>query len=165
SSLTFKGPVTPGGPEVTLSGTAEEIYAKVLEINPSYDPWAFPDFRANQAAKGVTKAAWGASFTNGSMGTDKNITSRDTGLKKRAETNCSWGAWVSASCAMVACEHTCGTSLCNNNDFSIHVDCQDIATDMTRILKECGQEVFGGRLTRVRGALDFGDHYTAVGQC
>lgn len=38
----FIGPVTVGGPDVKLYGTAKEIYEQILEINPAYNP-DFPD--------------------------------------------------------------------------------------------------------------------------
>ncbi|KFY46403.1 hypothetical protein V495_02494 [Pseudogymnoascus sp. VKM F-4514 (FW-929)] len=36
--ITRVGPITPGGPNVTLTGTAESIYNQILKLNPSYDP-------------------------------------------------------------------------------------------------------------------------------
>ena len=36
NGITFKGPVVKGGPEMTFVGTAEEIYNKVIAINPNY---------------------------------------------------------------------------------------------------------------------------------
>ncbi|KFX85987.1 hypothetical protein O988_09823 [Pseudogymnoascus sp. VKM F-3808] len=35
------GPVTPGGPDVTLTGTAKSIYEQILVLNPSYNPADF----------------------------------------------------------------------------------------------------------------------------
>ncbi len=36
ADLMFKGPAFPGGENVTLSGSAEDIYKQLLEINPNY---------------------------------------------------------------------------------------------------------------------------------
>ncbi|KFY18835.1 hypothetical protein V491_04686 [Pseudogymnoascus sp. VKM F-3775] len=39
--MTSVGPITPGGPDVTLSGTAKSIYEQILALNPSYNPVDF----------------------------------------------------------------------------------------------------------------------------
>jgi hypothetical protein len=53
--MTFTGPLTVGGPNVTLTGTAESIWGQLLEKNPNYDPWAFPEYQSRMAAKGITR--------------------------------------------------------------------------------------------------------------
>lgn len=53
--LEFHGAITPGGPEVHLSGTAETIYKQVLELNPEYDPWQFPEHVEYMKSLGITK--------------------------------------------------------------------------------------------------------------
>ncbi len=53
--MTFAGHAIVGGPNVTLTGTAQSIYEQLLEINPSYNPWAFPKYREQMARKGFTQ--------------------------------------------------------------------------------------------------------------
>lgn len=53
--LEFHGVITPGGAEVNLSGTAENIYKQVLELNPEYDPWQFPEHVQYMESFGITK--------------------------------------------------------------------------------------------------------------
>jgi len=53
--MQFHGPITPGGPEVQLSGTAKEIYEQILVLNPDYDVFAFPDSAKKLADSGVTR--------------------------------------------------------------------------------------------------------------
>lgn len=53
--MEWEGPVFVGGPEVTLHGTAKSIYEQILKLNPSYDPWLFPDYVAEMAAEGINK--------------------------------------------------------------------------------------------------------------
>lgn len=59
-SMTFTGPLQVGGPNVTLTGTAESIYHKIVELNPSYDAWQFPEYRSKMAALGLTQDTLGA---------------------------------------------------------------------------------------------------------
>ncbi|KAJ3940776.1 hypothetical protein N0V92_013900, partial [Colletotrichum tropicale] len=53
--LTFIGQAFIDGPNVTLTGTAETIYHQLLEINPAYNEWDFPEYRERMGALGFTK--------------------------------------------------------------------------------------------------------------
>lgn len=59
-SMTFTGPLHVGGPNVTLTGTAESIYHKIVELNPLYDAWQFPEYRSKMVALGLTQDILGA---------------------------------------------------------------------------------------------------------
>lgn len=52
--MEFTGPVFVGGDDVTLSGTAEEVYNQIIELNPEYDARDFPDTNGYLAADGLT---------------------------------------------------------------------------------------------------------------
>jgi hypothetical protein len=54
--MEFVGPITPGGPDVTLSGSAKDIYEQILELNPSYDVFDFPDYAADLESQGYSKS-------------------------------------------------------------------------------------------------------------
>ncbi|KAK2017033.1 hypothetical protein LZ32DRAFT_614896 [Colletotrichum eremochloae] len=41
SEMTFIGPVTVGGPDVTLQGDASSIYGQILALNPTFDANTF----------------------------------------------------------------------------------------------------------------------------
>jgi hypothetical protein len=79
--MTFTGQITVGGPNVTFTGTAESIWAQVLEKNPKYDPWEFPEYRQRMASKGITRETQNERFHRGP--TPK----RDTLLSKRDAVN------------------------------------------------------------------------------
>ncbi|KAK5656037.1 hypothetical protein OQA88_5176 [Cercophora sp. LCS_1] len=64
AALTFSGPITPGGPTVNITGTAKSIYSNILELNPSYTPWDFADFRDYMTRKNITRDAWDLLFLN-----------------------------------------------------------------------------------------------------
>lgn len=53
--MEFTGPVTPGGSDVILYGTAQQIYEQILALNPTYDVWDFPDYAQDLEAQGITK--------------------------------------------------------------------------------------------------------------
>ena len=53
--LTFQGPAFPDGPNVTLTGTAKDVYEQLLAINPEYDAWQMPGYAEKMAQLGVTK--------------------------------------------------------------------------------------------------------------
>ncbi|KAI9369596.1 hypothetical protein BJX61DRAFT_545413, partial [Aspergillus egyptiacus] len=55
SDLVFTGPVYPGGPNITLTGTAQSIYEQLRKENPEYNAWAFPEYRERMAAMGITE--------------------------------------------------------------------------------------------------------------
>ncbi|KAK2874967.1 hypothetical protein FQN49_001900 [Arthroderma sp. PD_2] len=41
--MTYMGPITPGGENVTLLGDAREIHAQIMKLNPKFNPMDFPD--------------------------------------------------------------------------------------------------------------------------
>ncbi|KAM5499527.1 hypothetical protein McanMca71_002296 [Microsporum canis] len=41
SSMIYTGPIAPGGKNMTLEGTAEQIYYQILKLNPTYRPEDF----------------------------------------------------------------------------------------------------------------------------
>lgn len=53
--MEFVGPITPGGPDVTLSGSAKDIYDQIMELNPSYDVFDFPGYAEDLEAQGFTR--------------------------------------------------------------------------------------------------------------
>lgn len=56
AAMEFEGPITPGGPDVRLEGTAQQIYHQIMSLNPEYDVWNFPENVAEFEAQGLTKA-------------------------------------------------------------------------------------------------------------
>lgn len=54
--MEFVGPITPGSSDVTLYGTAEEIYGQIMQLNPSYNVWDFPEYSESLTADGFTTA-------------------------------------------------------------------------------------------------------------
>ncbi|KAI5860362.1 hypothetical protein GGS23DRAFT_581115 [Durotheca rogersii] len=179
ASLEFIGPVTPGGPNVTLYGTAKGIYEQIIKLNPEYDVFAFPENAAEFAAEGLTRE---------DIETSKNparslLASRD--LDKRGQYNCKIGKYVgnfntqcvegllylrrlgqswcgakARSCARVSCSHNCGMYLCSKLKKEKKVRCASIAKDISHIAGECGVRVGTSAFTvlRARGRKHFNSH-------
>ncbi len=57
--MTFEGPAFVGGPNVTLQGTAKDVYEQLRELNPNYDASEFPEYRERAAAAEIALAARG----------------------------------------------------------------------------------------------------------
>lgn len=55
SAMEFVGPITPGGPDVILSGSAKDIYEQIIELNPSYDVFEFPDYVDALESQGINR--------------------------------------------------------------------------------------------------------------
>lgn len=56
--MVYIGPVTPGGDNVTLEGSIQEIFHQILKLNPSYKPEDFhdaPDGHAHQVGTNLEK--------------------------------------------------------------------------------------------------------------
>jgi hypothetical protein len=53
--MTFTGPLTVGGKNVTITGTVESVWAQILEKNPKYDAWEFPEYRERMEEQGITR--------------------------------------------------------------------------------------------------------------
>ena len=134
----FEGPAFVGGRDIRIEGTAQSIYARLLEINPDYNPWDFADYQADMEAQGITKE----SQANQTSVAAAFASSDDSVLRKRDETKCEVGGksitnWHSEckeglrylhqlkgfcgaprgtdenKCKRVSCSNTCGLFLCN----------------------------------------------------
>lgn len=53
--MEFTGPLVVGGPNVTITGSAESIYKQIKTKNPAYDAWEFPEYQERMAAKGIKR--------------------------------------------------------------------------------------------------------------
>ncbi|KAL2880760.1 hypothetical protein SGCOL_003787 [Colletotrichum sp. CLE4] len=140
SEMTFTGPVTVGGPNVTLHGDASSIYEQILALNPSFNAEDFQESEGGLEARQTTNN-W----------------------------NCNSGTYVEAYYSQCANAINrlinLGTnycSLCNNRFIETSVYCSDIAVDMGIIVSKCGTVANGD--TRARGTLSFPSHYTFLTQ-
>ncbi|KAL0931306.1 uncharacterized protein CTRU02_214041 [Colletotrichum truncatum] len=180
AELSFTGPVTVGGPNVTLHGTADAIYQQILELNPAYDPWAFPEYAEGLTSRGFTK--------NDLTQRSPNSPIEGSLVSRQSNYDCSYGNWINGyysqcavalnqllllgsstcsapkgACARVSCSSSCSMYLCNTHTDKVDVQCWDIAGDMGTIVLRCGSDNGNGD-TRARGRKVFDNHYVALSQ-
>ncbi|CAG9947826.1 unnamed protein product [Clonostachys rosea f. rosea IK726] len=183
SIMDFVGPLTPGGPNVTLSGTAKEIYEQILELNPSYSVWDFDEYADDLEARGLTRED--IDVNNPSLKIRSSVMAELHGRDNELF-NCNIGsyvgnvwsqcgegfgylwnlgkAWCGAkakSCARVSCSHNCGMYLCSKLSKEKKVHCGNIANDMVKIAYECGSDVTTWAY-RARGQMQFSCHNTKL---
>ncbi|KAK1963803.1 hypothetical protein LY78DRAFT_716084 [Colletotrichum sublineola] len=178
SEMTFIGPVTVGGPDVTLQGDASSIYGQILALNPTFD--------ANTFGHSVAEAI-------DSVSAERSLDTRQTTTNNW---NCDNGVFVERyhsqcanaindlialgaarcvvapnSCARVSCSDSCSIYLCNNHTQVARgevfprgeIYCRDIAVNVGTIVGKCGSDNGNGD-TRARGSLDRRRHYTTLTQ-
>ncbi|GKT44629.1 uncharacterized protein ColSpa_04810 [Colletotrichum spaethianum] len=153
--MSFTGPVTVGGPNVTLHGDASSIYEQILALNPSFDARTFENHLSEHINGASVERSGPLMATKGNW-------------------NCNNGVSVEryySQCAN-AINHliTLGTSYCSvapstcARQFSqVSVYCRDIAVDMGIIVGKCGSDNGNGD-TRAKGSLHFTSHYTSLTQ-
>ncbi|KAF2789385.1 hypothetical protein K505DRAFT_253443, partial [Melanomma pulvis-pyrius CBS 109.77] len=162
SEMEWEGPVFVGGPEITLHGTAKSIYEQILKLNPSYDPWLFPDYLpAPLALRGLETRETGKF----NCGKGKEVGNYDTQclegwsyLRKLGNRMC--GAKKN-SCSRVSCSTNCGVYLCSTTGSEKKVKCGSLANDMAKISNECGHG-WGDSVWSVSGRLTFSKHYVQL---
>ncbi|KAF6816039.1 secreted protein [Colletotrichum musicola] len=160
--LEFTGPITVGGPNVTLSGTAESIYNQIMKLNPEYDGKDFGSSeydglneRGLEARQGNFDCGWGGRIGNWH-------TQCIESLRYLRDLGTAWCGAARGACARVSCSHGCGMFLCNTHNAHLNVHCGDIQKDMTAISDNCGRSL-GGQIWIVNGRRIFGSHYTGLG--
>ncbi|TDZ15193.1 hypothetical protein Cob_v011875 [Colletotrichum orbiculare MAFF 240422] len=158
SEMTFTGPVTVGGPDVTLQGDASAIHEQILALNPEYDAEDFsgPAERGLEARQSTTTCNFGTPV-------ERYYSQCASAITSLLVLGTSYCSVAPATCARVACSNSCSMYLCNNQFSGVSVYCQDIAADMGIIVSRCGVDNGNGD-TRARGQLSFTGHYTYLTQ-
>ncbi|KAK0627460.1 hypothetical protein B0T14DRAFT_136366 [Immersiella caudata] len=184
-TMKWIGPLSPdSNTTTTLYGTAESIYRQILSLNPSYSPWDFGDFRAEMAAKGITRDTMEARSNAKQALQSPNPAAAV--LKRDPEWfDCNAGSWVwfehcnepldtmrrlggggaqcaveGGKCTRFACAWTCGLYLCSRTGGYVAVECAGIARDAERISRTCSYWDFHG--LQARGRLVYDHHYSEV---
>jgi hypothetical protein len=179
SAMEFVGPVTPGGPDITLSGSVKDIYEQIIELNPSYDVFDFPEYADALESEGLNREnIETANLTTRNPSRD----AEDTLAKRGDGINCSVGKYVGniytqcsegiyylrklgrarcsakpRSCARVSCSRNCGMYYCSKFNKTVKAYCQDIARDIEAIAAKCGLD-YGDYVRSARGRKGFRDH-------
>ncbi|KAH8901145.1 hypothetical protein GQ53DRAFT_740248 [Thozetella sp. PMI_491] len=153
SPLKWTGQIHLDQAPVTLEGTAQEIYEKIISINPNYDEEL------------------------GLESSNATLAARDLGLEKRraptsSDFTCGYGNYVGAlpiglgiqylykignadcvapagkpgagGCSRVSCSDNSGIWLCNDQSFETHIPCTLIADNAVEILIQCQYTNYAG---------------------
>ncbi|MCJ1471172.1 hypothetical protein MMC07_009820 [Pseudocyphellaria aurata] len=162
-TMTYVGPITPGGQNYTISGTAEgqgltrptmwelqEIHKQILEKNPSFNPddWSVPklhgraSFDSSGDALNVLERR--KLFCDvGDFCSTKHIMEGIDYLNKLPG-GCHVG-WGSVKCTRVSCSYHAGITLCNDNFHDISPKCTRLARMAQDVVDSCQEG------TKVRG--------------
>ncbi|KAK3378068.1 hypothetical protein B0H63DRAFT_235360 [Podospora didyma] len=161
--MTFTGPIFVGGPSITLTGTAKEVYEQILVKNPNYNAWDWPEYQTNMAGSGLKKDDLPTTVTTAPGISRRALSPLDIvtcfppgekvinwptqcgeGIQYLQKLNGYCGAPAGlgiglgvGGCARASCSQNCGIFLCNNNAFAISVWCANIAGDVQNIGAEC----------------------------
>ncbi|GKT87517.1 secreted protein [Colletotrichum tofieldiae] len=178
SEMSFTGPITVGGPNVTLYGDASSIYEQILVLNPAFDAEKIEsnvDENVNEASvERSLDTRQTTSLTLLPAPWHALAVGNDSLIVNKGNWNCNNGVPVEryySQCANAINRlFTLGTSYCSvapstcARQFSqVSVYCQDIAVDMGIIVGKCGSDNGNGD-TRARGTLHFTSHYTSLTQ-
>lgn len=117
--LTFTGPVTPDGKTITLTGTAEDIYAQILKLNPSYNATDFEDDNDSSLEK---RKPVGDILCNLGYSKARTDATRDgIAYLGKMKGYCGVGAGPRI-CSRLACSWNSAIYMCN--DVSFPFDCE-----------------------------------------
>ncbi|KAH8800407.1 hypothetical protein F5884DRAFT_810219 [Xylogone sp. PMI_703] len=148
AEMTYEGPAFPSGTQITLTGTAEAIYAKLLELNPNYDTDFATEIAANMAAdpedddsvSGLDARSW---HGNCHLYTDRVCIPRQvrSGIHYLHKLTGSCGLQA-RTCTRVSCDLDAGIYACTAGG-KRKVCCDRIAHLAHRIVKHCKFDVMG----------------------
>ncbi|EGD84880.1 hypothetical protein H112_08597 [Trichophyton rubrum D6] len=142
SSMIYTGPVTPGGDNVTLEGTIQEIFHQILKLNPSYKPEDFPDapHSPRKVSSKLEKRIPGDIICDPS-GTKrawrKHIEEGVAYLKRAPQA--SLCRVRNRSCSRISCSWDSGIFLCNDRDSWFEEFCPLLGNYADEILRGCQQ--------------------------
>ncbi|MCJ1263367.1 hypothetical protein MMC22_003237, partial [Lobaria immixta] len=147
--MTYFGPITPGGKNHSINGTAEEVHKKILELNPSFNPYDWhkpgidsrdvldPALASREALDALEKRAKKPPpncnvFNYCNTGRIRQGIDYLNGLPG----TCHVG-WGSDKCARISCSYNSGITLCNDNYSDRAPPCRTLASFAQDIVNSC----------------------------
>ncbi|KAF3479665.1 uncharacterized protein GIQ15_06641 [Arthroderma uncinatum] len=134
-AMKYVGPITPGGANVTLEGTAEHIHAQILKLNPKFNPGDFHDDKSDHELRTRSKTN---TICGKIAGGRANIRHIDAGI--RYLNSLPGGCYAPAgprACIRISCSYGSAIYLCNDNNHSISPSCKYLATFAADIGNAC----------------------------
>ncbi|KAI0839518.1 hypothetical protein F5Y06DRAFT_295545 [Hypoxylon sp. FL0890] len=170
SKITWSGQVRRGEAAVSITGTAEEIYKRIIEINPYYDSELGLDSNNSSvkrrdleliAKRATTSDDWTCAYGN-----DVNAESIGAGIRylySIANGDCAAppGKPGAGGCSVTSCSSGAGIFLCNDSSNELHTDCFIVADNAVEVLINCQSTTYAGGntwITNTHGQIFSKDH-------
>ncbi|KAF3913908.1 hypothetical protein ABW21_db0205082 [Orbilia brochopaga] len=136
--MTWTGAITKGGPEIKLTGTAQEITAQIKQLNPDWQPATGEHMLMTRQWRddGACGIVAGSNANRGA--TEENINH----LRGIGEAGCGAGP---RSCSRIACNWSSAIFLCNDNDHPVNVQCRYLAEGAAELYDHCSRRDFKGQ--------------------
>ncbi|KAF1810898.1 hypothetical protein P152DRAFT_483602 [Eremomyces bilateralis CBS 781.70] len=137
TKMKYTGPITPGGEDVELSGTAEDVYNQIVHLNPSYDPAAFGN-NATDIAPPLSKRDKSGLICN--IGRHAQVGRIWQGISYLKSLPGGGTCGIDAGpahCVRISCSWDSGIFLCNDNPWPIAPNCAYLATYAEDIVLSC----------------------------
>ncbi|KAJ2974051.1 hypothetical protein NQ176_g6255 [Zarea fungicola] len=153
-SMTFTGPLHVGGPNVTLTGTAESIYHKIVELNPliSSAPYHRNGMASWRSAEGQLATQTESRWTTGSPNVlrESATWAASTDIVVRREAGV---AALGSAARMAAAYFSATIAVLFQNPYPIDVWCGNLVGDFYDIAAECGEEWYDGLVISLKGQI------------
>ncbi|KAK4221914.1 hypothetical protein QBC38DRAFT_460955 [Podospora fimiseda] len=150
AELEWEVETTPGGSNVTLTGTVEQVHAKLLEINPNWDEEFAPIIAKRNAeamaAEGITPKADGVLSKRDWTVCGDSGYGHDGAHTGAIETGVAYLRGLSGqasrgpgprSCVQVSCSWSSAIWYCNNNSYTKYMPWVHIANAGQVLLDSC----------------------------
>ncbi|KAI1444282.1 hypothetical protein F5Y02DRAFT_390311 [Annulohypoxylon stygium] len=156
SKITWTGQVRRGEAALSITGTAQEIYTRIIQLNPDYDNEL--GLNSNQSAiasrslEPIHKRATTSDDWTCSYGNDVNAESIGEGVRylySIANADCSAppGSPGAGGCSVSSCNSGAGIFLCNDSSNTAHIPCTLIADNAVEVLINCQRTTYNGDQT------------------
>ncbi|KAI4858928.1 hypothetical protein F4820DRAFT_441326 [Hypoxylon rubiginosum] len=153
SAITWTGQVNPGGPPVSITGTAEEIYKQIIGINPNYDDElginsSHSIFKRRDLdplkKRATTSDDWTCAYGNDVIAESIGVGIRY--LYSIANGDCSAppGSPGNGGCTVSSCNSGAGIFLCNDSSNTLHTTCSIVADNAVEVLINCQSTTYAG---------------------
>lgn len=156
SEITWTGHVRPGEATVSITGTAERIYKRIIEMNPNYDNELGLN-SSNSTVKRrdlepIVKRATTSDDWTCAYGNDVNAESIGAGIRylySIANGDCAAppGSPGAGGCTVSSCNAGAGIFLCNDSSNELHTDCFIVADNAVEVLINCQSTTYAGSNT------------------
>ncbi|KAI1371198.1 hypothetical protein F4677DRAFT_317032 [Hypoxylon crocopeplum] len=153
SKITWTGQVKPREAAVSITGTAEDIYKQIVEMNPNYDNElglnSSHSAMRRRDVELIEKRASTSSDWTCTYGNDVNAESIGAGVRylySIANADCAAppGSPGAGGCSVSSCNSGAGIFLCNDSSNEVHIPCTIIADNAVEVLINCQSTTYAG---------------------